>query len=372
MTLCAWIVAKNEKLVAVLGATGFTGRLVAQELHRHGVPTLLAGRNAAKLDDLAAVTGAAETAVVDVRETQALDTLASRAGVLVNCVGPFIDLGEPVVRAAIAAGTHYVDTTGEQPFVKNMLVHGKWAQSQNVAVVPAMGFDVAVADCGAALAVEGLEGVEKVQVTYAVRIHTSQGTKRSALRMMQSDGFAYVGGEWVAEEPARHMVFVDFPKPVGRVAAVSFPSAEVVTIPLHIDAREVRAFMAMPRVAARVLSASGAAVSGLMRSPVGSLLSRLVGEDTEGPADDKRRGDTFHVCVDVRGTRGDRAETRRIVMSGRDVYGLTATIVRQAAQLLLAGRHTGTGVLPPAGAFRPKDFLDGLQADSLAYEPTVV
>jgi short subunit dehydrogenase-like uncharacterized protein len=366
------IVAKNEKLVAILGATGFTGRLVAEELHRHDVSTLLAGRNAEKLDELAAATGGAETAVVDVRDTQGLDALADRVGVLINCVGPFIDFGEPVVRAAIAAGTHYIDTTGEQPFVKNMLVHTTWAQSQNVAVVPALGFDVAVADCGAALAAQDFDEVESVRVTYVAPIHTSQGTKRSALRMLQSDGFAYVDGEWVAEVPARHMVFVDFPKPLGRVAAVSFPSAEVVTIPLHIRAREVRTFMSVPRAAARVLSATGVAISGLMRSPIGSLLSRMIGEGTEGPDDQTRQRDTFQVCVEVRGQRGGKAGERRIILRGKDVYGLTAAIARQGAVLLTAGRHTATGVVAPAAAFRPKDFLDGLQADGLAYDSAAV
>jgi short subunit dehydrogenase-like uncharacterized protein len=362
------VVAKNETLVAVLGATGFTGRLIAKELYRHDVPTLLAGRNAEKLDALAEATGGAETAVVDVRDTRALDALADRVGVVINCVGPFIDFGEPVVRAAIAAGTHYIDTTGEQPFIKNMLVHKTWAESQNVAVVPAVAFEVAVADCGAALAVERLETVESVQVTYVTRFHASRGTKRSVLRMLQSDGFAYVGGEWIVEAPARHMVFVDFPNSVGRVAAVSFPSAEVVTIPLHVEAREVRTFMSVPRTAARVLSASGVAISGLMRSPIGSLLSRALGDATDGPDDDTRRSDAFHVCIDVRGTRGGKAEARRIVLRGKDVYGLTAAIARQGAQLLTAGRHVTTGVLAPAAAFRPRDFLDGLRAEGLTYE----
>lgn len=360
--------AKNDKLVAVLGATGFTGRLIAKALHRNDIPTLLAGRNEVKLDRLAASTGGAETAVVDVRDTKALDALASRVGIVINCVGPFIDFGEPVVRAAIAAGTHYIDTTGEQPFIKNMLVHDTWAQSQNVAVVPALAFEVAVSDCGAALACEELETVESVHVTYVARFHASQGTKRSALRMMQGDGFAYVDGAWVTEVPARHMVFIDFPKPVGRVAAVSFPSAEVVTIPRHIQAREVRTFLSVPRAVARVLSASGVVVSGLARSPLGSLLSSLIGEGTEGPEDDTRRSDTFHVCVDVRGARGGKAVERRILLNGNDVYGLTAAIACQGAQLLTAGRNAATGVLAPAAAFRPKDFLDGLQTDGLTYD----
>jgi short subunit dehydrogenase-like uncharacterized protein len=365
-------VAKNDKLVAVLGATGFTGRLIAKELHRNDVPTLLAGRNAGKLDQLAAATGGGETAVVDVRDTKALDELAGRVGVLINCVGPFIDFGEPVVRAAIGAGTHYIDTTGEQPFIKNMLEHSEWAQSQNVAVVPALAFEVAVSDCGAALAAEDLDTVESVQVTYAMRFHASQGTKRSALRMLQSDGFAYVDGAWVTEVPARHMVFVDFPKPVGRVAAVSFPSAEVVTIPQHIQTREVRTFLSMPRAAARVLSASGVLLSGLARSPLGSLLSSLVGEGTEGPEEGIRRGDTFHVRVDVSGSCGGKAQARRVILSGKDVYGLTAAIACQGAQLLTVGLNTATGVLAPAAAFRPKDFLDGLQSEGLTYDSAVV
>ena len=66
--------------------------------------------------------------------------------VLINCVGPFVDFGEPVVRAAIAAGTHYVDTTGEQPFVQAMLAHDTWAKDRGVAVVPALAFEIAIGD----------------------------------------------------------------------------------------------------------------------------------------------------------------------------------------------------------------------------------
>ena len=51
---------------------------------------------------------------------------------------------------------------------------------------------------------------------------------------------------------------------------------------------------------ARLLSAGGAAIRGLARSPLASLGGRLIGEGTEGPTDDTRRRDTFHVVVDAR------------------------------------------------------------------------
>ena len=266
---------------------------------------------------------------------------------IVNCVGPFVDYGEPVVRAAIAAGTHYVDTTGEQPFLKAMLVHDTWAKRQEVAVIPALAFEIAISDCAADLAAAGLEEVGTVTVTYVTRFHASQGTKRTALRMLQSSGFAWVDGEWIEEAPARRMTFVDLPDPVGRVAAVSFPSAEVISIPSHVPAREVRVYLAVPRIAARVLSSTGAALTGMARSPLGGLVARFLGDGTEGPDEATRRRDTFHVAVDVDGTRRGKPARQRVIVRGRDPYGLTAAIARQGALLLSAGGRRAAGVLAP-------------------------
>jgi short subunit dehydrogenase-like uncharacterized protein len=247
-------------------------------------------------------------------------------------------------------------------------VHDTWALSQGSAVIPALGFEVAIADCGAVLAAEGLEQIDSVRVTYVTRFQPSQGTKRSAIRVLQAAALAYVDGTWVEEAPATHSIFIDLPEPLGRISAVSFPSAEVVTIPRHLDARTVRTFFAVPRMTARLLSAGGAAIRGLARSPLAALGGRMIGEGTEGPTDDTRRRDTFHVVVDARGTKRGRECEQRIILRGRDVYGITAAIARQGALLLAAGRAQRRGVLAPAQAFKPRAFLEGLQSDGLVYE----
>ena len=359
----------NGSLVAVFGATGYTGHLIAHELRRHGVPLLLAGRDPGKLEALAAQLGGAETLVARVGDQASLDALASRARVLINCVGPFVDLGEPVVRAAIAAGAHYVDTTGEQPFLQAMLVHDTWAQRQRVAVIPALAFEIALSDCGAALAAAGLDEIDEVCVTYVIRFHASQGSKRTALRLLQGDGFAYVDRQWVTELPARRSVFVDLPRPVGRVAALSFPSAEVMTIPRHIAARTVRTYMSVPVLAARLLSSTAPLVDGLARSPLARLGAWALGSGTEGPDEATRRRDVFHVAVDARGRRRGKPAAQRIVIRGRDPYGLTAAISRQGALLLLNGGRRASGMLSPAMAFDPRRFLDGLATEGVTYEP---
>ena len=220
----------------------------------------------------------------------------------------------------------------------------------------------AASRCNAA----GLEEVGTVTVTYVTRFHASQGTKRTALRMLQSSGFAWVDGEWIEEAPARRMTFVDLPDPVGRVAAVSFPSAEVISIPSHVPAREVRVYLAVPRIAARVLSSTGAALTGMARSPLGGLVARFLGDGTEGPDEATRRRDTFHVAVDVDGTRRGKPARQRVIVRGRDPYGLTAAIARQGALLLSAGGRRAAGVLAPAAAFDAKKFLDGLQSEGVS------
>src|SRR5688500_17993294 len=109
--------------LAVLGATGFTGRLVLDEARRAGLPLRLAGRNRAVLESLARP--GEETRVVDARDEAALREAFAGTTVVASCAGPFLELGFGPVAAAIGVGAHYLDTTGEQEFVR--LVHERCA-----------------------------------------------------------------------------------------------------------------------------------------------------------------------------------------------------------------------------------------------------
>jgi short subunit dehydrogenase-like uncharacterized protein len=356
------------KMISVLGATGYTGGLIVRELRRQGVRVLAAGRNREKLRRLSAEMKELDTAEADAGDRGSLDRLARRSSVIVNTAGPFIDSGEPVIRAAVANGVHYLDTTGEQPFMKAMLTHDAWAREQHVAVVSAQAFEIAVADCAAAIAAEGFRDVASVQVTYATRFHASQGTQRTVLRMLQSAGYAYVGGKWVEEAPAAHVRVAEFPPPTGRVTALSFPSAEVITIPRHLTTRQVRVFMAVPSLAGPILSTTAPALRALMRSPIARIAARFVGSGTAGPDEATRRRDEFHIAVDVRGVRRGTASHRRMLVHGHDPYGLTAVIAAHAAMLMSQSDYDRSGVLPPAAAFEPYALMEYLQGFGLTYE----
>jgi len=112
----------STKPVVVYGASGYTGRLVCEYLRELGIPFTAAGRDAAKVQaSMDANVPGIETAdyeVVEVaHDVASLTELFRGSQVVCNMVGPFSKYGPEVVEACLAAGTHYLDTTGEQDWL---------------------------------------------------------------------------------------------------------------------------------------------------------------------------------------------------------------------------------------------------------------
>lgn len=108
--------------VVVYGASGYTGRLICEYLREHNVPFVAAGRSADRvqsaMDHNVPGIETAAYEVVEVEHTvEALTDLFNGAKVVCNTVGPFATYGPEVVEACIAAGCHYLDTTGEQDWL---------------------------------------------------------------------------------------------------------------------------------------------------------------------------------------------------------------------------------------------------------------
>ncbi|HEX2416012.1 MAG TPA: saccharopine dehydrogenase NADP-binding domain-containing protein [Thermoleophilaceae bacterium] len=120
------------------------------------------------------------------------------ASVVINCAGPFTLAGDAVARAAIDTGTHYIDSTGEQPFIAMMFDrHGAAAERAGVALLPALGFDYLPGDLIARIAAEEHEPLRELVVAYAVKgFGMTRGTMRSTLEIMKGGDLIYEGGGW--------------------------------------------------------------------------------------------------------------------------------------------------------------------------------
>lgn len=166
------VAGERQLDLALFGATGFTGGLTARYLARHAPADLrwaLVGRNRAKLEAAreevervrAEGASAPELLEADAGDAAALTRVAEAAKVVITTVGPYVFYGEPLVAACAAAGTDYVDLTGEPEFYDRVwLGYHERARASGARIVHCCGFDSIPHDLGAHFTVKQLpEGV---------------------------------------------------------------------------------------------------------------------------------------------------------------------------------------------------------------------
>ncbi|MET9961370.1 saccharopine dehydrogenase NADP-binding domain-containing protein [Streptomyces sp. NPDC006326] len=328
--------------VVVYGATGHTGRFVVAELRRRGFATVVSGRDAARLEALAAERGDVVVRPATVADAGSLDRALAGAAAVVNCAGPFAVTAGPVVEAALRAGIPYLDVAAEiEANASTFADHAEAAREAGLPVVPAMAFYGGLGDLLVTAVMDGRTTAEVVHVAYGLDSwRPTAGTRaagrvsrqrRAGRRVRFTDGAL----QYHDEKPSQQDWL--FPEPLGRRAVIAeFTMADVVTVPSHLAVPEVRTYMTVE--AARDLAE----------------------EDTPGPepVDALGRSDqTFVVDVLVQADGARRRATAR----GRDIYAVTAPLVVEAVQRILAGEARTTGVASAGAMFDAADFLRALE-----------
>ena len=376
--------------IVVFGATGFTGALTAEYLAAHAPPETrwaLAGRNLSKLEQVRSRLGAGSAELpllrADVTDGASVRAVAEASRVVITTVGPYIRYGEPLVAACAAAGTDYVDLTGEPEFVDRMwLGYHEQASRSGARIVHSCGFDSIPYDLGALFTVEqlpegvpiALEGFVRVSGTFSGG--TYQSTIEILSRLRQSAS--------VSRERRRREV-----RPSDRrVRGVSgaphhdeFGGGWVVPIPT-IDPqtvlRSARAlerygpdfayshYLAVKRLPVLVGLAGGAAglIALAQLPPTRNALLKLKNSG-EGPSPEQRAKSWFRVRFRAR-VDGRMVQTQ--VSGGDPGYGETSKMLSESALCLAFDElPERAGQLTPAVAMGDA-LLRRLQQAGIAFE----
>ena len=366
------LISRQTGPIAVYGATGYTGRLVVAELSRAKADFVVSGRNPEKLETLRAELGLeAPTRAASLDDPASLRDLLSDCSAVIDCAGPFVSFGEPVLAAAVETGTHYLDTTGEQPYMKMAFErYGAGAARAGVAVVPAMGFDYVPGDMIAALTAEGMGELDELSMHYCWRdFIPSQGTARTTLEIIAGGDVEWNNMEWRKPSGGYGRGTYEFPAPVGRRRMIRYPAGEQITVPRHVPTRNVRTTINAGAFSSDLLArAYGAILTPAalvmrikpLRRSAGALVSRL----PEGPTPEQREKMRWTIVCEA--TSGEVA--RKGVVSGKDVYGLTAAAVVRGAVIAAGRGFEASGGLAPSQAFQPKSFLGDLERFDLDWQ----
>ncbi len=346
--------------IVLFGATGYTGGLAARALVARGAAPLLAARSRERVEALAARLGGLDSAVADVAQPQTIRALLQPGDVLVSTVGPFVRWGEPAVRAAIDAGAHYVDSTGESPFIRAVFErHGADAEAAGVGLLTAFGYDYVPGNLAGALALrEAGPRAVSVDIGYFVGggARPSGGTRASAAGMLAEPAYAFAGGRLVSERTARGVRGFD-----GR-PAVSIGATEQFALPrVHPGLRDARVWLGWFGPASRPLQAISAATAVATRLPgvrgaIEATAGRLVKGSTGGPDAATRAKARSHIVAVA--SDSDGAPLATVRLAGDNPYDFTGAMLAWGATTAAGGGMHGSGALGPVDAFG----LDALEA----------
>ena len=150
--------AHREFDIIVYGATGYTGRLVAEHFVREygnrddGPKWAMAGRSEDKLTQVRDEIGAPGTVpmlVADASDPASLEAMCKRTKVVLTTVGPYQLYGDDLVAACVKTGTDYADLCGEPAWMAEQIAkHHEAAKASGARICFSSGFDSIPFDLG--------------------------------------------------------------------------------------------------------------------------------------------------------------------------------------------------------------------------------
>jgi len=362
----------SKRPVVVYGASGFSGRLVAEYLREYNIPFIAAGRNKAKIQEVMNHVPGIETADYEVVEvghtTDELVKLFSGAQVVCNSVGPFMYYGPTVVEACLKAGCHYLDIGGEQVWHRQLAESwsAKFAERKLVAVA-SMAFMCAPSDAAARILLER-GGIDSLEILTMFGGMPTFGSTQTIFAVIPTEG-CYL-------EQNRYQLW---PRATGYEAVVPGYIRTQLALPWggfphpvwykdHPQVANVRAFGGLlnRQIMEGVLATEKhfeESIRPLPKQEQEKKLAEMASSVQTGtpPRENARDQRTIDVIVG-RGTM----EVAQCVLVGTCCYKQTGLMQAFAAHSLIHGGPRQVGYASPAAAFGHREILQTLESHGLS------
>ena len=345
--------------VLLLGASGHIGRRVAAELLRHAEieQLTLAGRDEGVLQRMAdRMRGRAEIAVSAFDISR--DAVAEHArghDRIVSCAGPGYKVEADAVDGALQAGVDYLSLNDDFDAARQVSGRHGSALENGVTILSGCGVAPGLSDLLVALAVEGLEKIEEIEISFAASTADAGGKATDLHFVAMMDGAARDGVD-SGDDGARAPHAVHFPDPVGWIE--TFPCSHPEELSIARDHPNLAAFEFRVGLAEK-------AVMDVVRASIAARLTRgerrrqlwLRSSAPVRPMLEKlspKAAPWTGLRVDVRGRPGGRSKTVSYAVVDH-LVNLASIAIAQAVIALPSGEPFG--VVSPGQVFEPRSFL---------------
>lgn len=343
----------------IYGANGYTGELIAREAVRRGMRPVLAGRTRSTIEPLA------RELALPFRIFPVEEPALQGIGAVLHCAGPFSRTSAPMVTACLAAGSHYLDITGEIAVFESVFQRRDEARRAGVALIPGVGFDVVPTDCLAAMLSDALPGAKELTLAFAAPgARISRGTFRTMIDGMGEGGAIRREGR-IVKVPVAWDVR-DIPFSVGIRTAMTVPWGDVSTAYHTTRIPSIRVYMAAPPAQVKRLRRMAGLLPLLGRWPLRPLL-QFAARSRKGPDLAARERGRMHIWGEAVGIDGRSVSATIDTPEG---YAFTVASALHAIEEIGSVRP---GTWTPSRAFG-KDFaraIEGVEVSPLRASPAI-
>jgi len=346
--------------ILVVGAGGYTARLVLQNLLQGNIPLQVCGRNELQLRELGESLDAAfPIRVHDIQDPDQFAELICGIDVVINCAGPYAIFSADFIRAIAGWSGIYLDLTGELDFVLNSLQElDEKCRANDCLLLHACAFESMVSGLLLSRIADHDSCYEDISSYYShhnarmspgTRL-TARLTSTPAAQIYRDDRFRQVSKSELIAKP-------DFITAGDDRLAYYSPLPEVAFFPETYHTHNAGSYLLLPSSEANFLAG--------LASPNAANTDKLIRKHnrrkTSGPDLYERQQHRFSVIVATRDTNGKRL---RISAEGVDPYGLSAQLIVSALDYCIAGAGKVCGVKSPTEVVAQGALLAALESDN--------
>ncbi|WP_235296289.1 saccharopine dehydrogenase family protein [Portibacter marinus] len=267
------------------GANGYTAKLIIEEALRRQHDIILAGRSK---DKILAVARQYDLPYRIFNLDGATKTFINDVDAVLNAAGPFAKTAEPLVKACLASGTHYLDITGEVEVFETLKQYHDQAKEKDMMILPGIGFDVIPTDCLAVYLKEQMPDATHLQLAFTSENSVmSHGTAITAVSKLGENGLTRENGVLKEVRIAHKHMEVDFGE-VKRIVG-TIPWGDVSTAYTSTGIPNIEVYTAMPASTIRMMKLSWLINPILRTSWVKSLAKKWVNKNLTGPDEEQNQ-----------------------------------------------------------------------------------